>query len=54
MDDVHFGYVYDFGTGEEWTATRGDGAQLNGEPLGAVLPKDTIEHPLRSRRRGPI
>ena len=43
MDDVHFGYVYDFGTGEEWTATRGGGAQLNGEPLGAVLPKDTID-----------
>jgi myo-inositol-1(or 4)-monophosphatase len=43
MDDVHFGYVYDFGTGEEWTATRGGGAQLNGEPLGALLPKDTID-----------
>jgi myo-inositol-1(or 4)-monophosphatase len=22
IDDVHFGYVYDFGTGEEWTARR--------------------------------
>jgi myo-inositol-1(or 4)-monophosphatase len=43
MDDVFFGYVYDFGTGEEWTATRGGGAQLNGEPLGAVLPKDVID-----------
>ena len=28
MDDVFFGYVYDFGTGEEWTATRGGGAFL--------------------------
>jgi myo-inositol-1(or 4)-monophosphatase len=43
MDDVHFGYVYDFGTGEEWTARRGDGAFLDGEPLGAVRPKERIE-----------
>ena len=33
MDDVVFGYVYDFGTGEEWTAERGGGARLNGAPL---------------------
>jgi len=43
MDDVHFGYVYDFGTGEEWTARRGEGAWLNGERLGAVRPKDELE-----------
>jgi myo-inositol-1(or 4)-monophosphatase len=43
MDDVTFGYVYDFGTGEEWTAERGGGAFLDGEPLGALRPKDTIE-----------
>ena len=43
MGDVTFGYVYDFGTGEEWTAERGGGAQLGGEPLGAVLPKQSIE-----------
>ena len=43
MRDVVFGYVYDFGTGEEWTAERGRGAALNGEPLGAVRPKDEIE-----------
>ena len=42
MDDVVFGYVYDFGTGEEWTATRGGGAFLNGAPL-TELPKDEIE-----------
>ena len=43
MDDVVFGYVYDFGTGEEWTATRGRGALLNGVPLTGESPKDEIE-----------
>jgi myo-inositol-1(or 4)-monophosphatase len=41
--DIVFGYLYDFGSGEEWTATRGGGAQLDGRPLGAVRPKDTVE-----------
>ena len=43
MDDVHFAYVYDFGAGEEWTARRGEGAWLDGEPLGGVRPKDVLE-----------
>ena len=43
MADVVFGYVYDFGSGEEWTAERGEGAFLNGDRLGAVKPKDEIE-----------
>ena len=43
MGDVFFGYVYDFGWGEEWTATRGGGARLNGEPLGPQRPKDELE-----------
>jgi myo-inositol-1(or 4)-monophosphatase len=43
MGDVVFGYVYDFGTGEEWTAERGKGAFLNGARLGKVKPKDAIE-----------
>ena len=43
MGSVHFGFVHDFGSGEEWSATRGEGAFLNSEPLGAVRPKDEIE-----------
>jgi myo-inositol-1(or 4)-monophosphatase len=42
MDDVLFGYVYDFGTKEEWTATRGGGAFLNGAAL-TERPKDELE-----------
>jgi myo-inositol-1(or 4)-monophosphatase len=43
MKDVVFGFVHDFGSGEEWTATKGEGARLNGEPLGAIPPKEKIE-----------
>ena len=39
MADVAFAYVYDFGAGEEWTATRGAGAQLDGVPLDPSLPE---------------
>lgn len=42
MDDVAFGYVFDFGSCEEWTAARGQGARLNGEPL-RERPKDELE-----------
>ncbi len=43
MQDVFFAYVYDFGSGEEWIGRRGGGATVNGEPLGAVRPKERIE-----------
>jgi len=43
MGDIHFGFVHDFGSGEEWAARRGEGLWLNGEPLGVARPKDTIE-----------
>ena len=42
MDDVVFGYVYDFGTREEWTALRGGGAFLDGVAI-TERPKDELE-----------
>jgi myo-inositol-1(or 4)-monophosphatase len=43
MGDVEFGFVHDFGTEEEWTAMRGEGARLNGQLLDGELPKERIE-----------
>jgi myo-inositol-1(or 4)-monophosphatase len=42
MGAVFFAYVFDYGAREEWTATRGGGALLNGESL-TELPKDELE-----------
>ena len=43
MADVFFGYVFDFGTKEEWVARRGDGVFLNGRPLTGPGPKEEPE-----------
>jgi myo-inositol-1(or 4)-monophosphatase len=37
MADVVFGYVYDFGPGEEWIAHRGEGAFLDGVRIDPTL-----------------
>ncbi|HWD66023.1 MAG TPA: inositol monophosphatase family protein [Solirubrobacteraceae bacterium] len=37
MADVEFGFVFDFGPQEEWSARRGEGAWLNGERLDPEL-----------------
>jgi myo-inositol-1(or 4)-monophosphatase len=41
MADVEFGYVYDFALDEEWSATRGSGALLNGTALDG---RASVEH----------
>ena len=43
LDDVFFGLVHDFGTGEEWVSRRGEGAFLNGSPLTGPGPKEEVE-----------
>lgn len=42
MADVVFGFVHDFGAGEEWVATRGAGARLNGVPLDPGVPERRV------------
>lgn len=42
MADVVFGFVHDFGAGEEWIATRGQGALLNGAPLDPEVPERRV------------
>ena len=37
MNDVVFGFVHDFGPGEEWWARRGEGAWLEGVKLDPTL-----------------
>jgi myo-inositol-1(or 4)-monophosphatase len=43
MADVELAYVYDFGASEEFVASRGEGARLNGHPLNAEGPGHGIE-----------
>ncbi len=42
MDDVQFGFVYDFGSREEWVAVKGQGATLNGHAI-LDLPKPHLQ-----------
>jgi myo-inositol-1(or 4)-monophosphatase len=43
MADVEFGYVYDFGAGEEFAARRGAGATLGGEPIAVGEDREKLE-----------
>jgi len=43
MADVEFGYVFDFGAGEEFAAARGEGATLDGKPTEAAPDSETLE-----------
>ncbi len=43
MEDVEFGYVHDFGTGEEFAATRDRGATLNGDVLDTEAGGERLE-----------
>jgi myo-inositol-1(or 4)-monophosphatase len=43
MAAVEFGYVYDFGAGEEFAARRGEGARLDGEPIAVGPDGDRLE-----------
>jgi myo-inositol-1(or 4)-monophosphatase len=43
MADVEFGYVFDFGPGEEFAAARGEGARLDGVPAGVAPDGEKLE-----------
>jgi myo-inositol-1(or 4)-monophosphatase len=43
MADVEFGYVYDFGAGEEFVARRGEGASLAGRQLRVGVDSEKLE-----------
>jgi myo-inositol-1(or 4)-monophosphatase len=43
MADVEFGFVHDFGADEEFIASRGAGAQLNGTPARVSAETDPLE-----------
>lgn len=43
MLDVEFGYVYDFGAGEEFSAARGEGARLDGRPIAVAEDREKLE-----------
>ncbi len=43
MADVEFGYVYDFGAGEEFIGRRGKGAELDGAPIEVGADAEKLE-----------
>lgn len=43
MAAVEFGYVFDFGAGEEFSARRGEGALLDGEPVAVATSGEKLE-----------
>ncbi len=43
MEDVHFGYVHDFGAGEDFWATRGGGAHLGESRIAPPQPEMPLE-----------
>lgn len=43
MADVEFGFVHDFGADEEFLASRGAGAQLNGRPVRVSAEAERLE-----------
>ena len=43
MADVELGFVHDFGPDEEFTAVRGEGARLGGEPIVLERPQEGLE-----------
>ncbi len=43
MADVEFGFVHDFGAGEEFSASRGEGARLGGEPIAVAGAGEMLE-----------
>ena len=43
MADVEFGFVHDFGADEEFMARRGEGAQVDGEPVRVAPAEERLE-----------
>ena len=43
MAEVEFGYVFDFGAGEEFAARRGEGATLDGEAIAVGEDREKLE-----------